>query len=465
MLGVMTKNQALLGKLRAKLPGNIRKLPVFQLVLTLIAYRRTEFPTSFFVEGSIFGFGSQNLILRLMKIKWGNNLSWSPSRLFDPIFYNLAYQDVSLTGMNPWLHYQISGRAEGRFPAPLLNAWNLKTNTSAVSVGQIIDLYFEDSKYWEISPSSYLDIQGFMNSGKWSRTTNPYEELIFSGSISEWVNKRTLQIGLSSKKFEDRDLTLFVSHRILFPEVSFQASYLHFSNCLESLDELTTQNEPLIVLPGLMVGNGTNFVWQCSEHSSVSKLYDFVSIENSALATPLIEHSSSTNVVMLATHINRDGLLTLLQQSPNKTAIVASNIQQFRALKYLHALDGNENVEICEFGVASRFSPGTQFSIISDPDVFPNLEQTYSSSSSGRYAIILDSESAQLEQYLWLNTFPLPPHIDLYIYSENLNYAFFTAIQKYERIFTSRSMYEELNSVCQPDSIILLNEKTLLEFA
>ena len=37
---------------------------------------------------------------------------------FDPVGYLLLYRDVLVSGMNPWIHYDLYGRAEGRLTAP-----------------------------------------------------------------------------------------------------------------------------------------------------------------------------------------------------------------------------------------------------------------------------------------------------------------------------------------------------------
>lgn len=46
----------------------------------------------------------------------GEMMGWRPSPGFDPYFYNERYEDIPAIGLSPLLHYEDSGRREGRLP-------------------------------------------------------------------------------------------------------------------------------------------------------------------------------------------------------------------------------------------------------------------------------------------------------------------------------------------------------------
>lgn len=122
----------------------------------------------------------------------------SRSAQFSASFYRAAYPDVAATGVNEWLHFQSLGRHEGRAPHPLIDPEWIASQTDK-QTSAAIDWYFRNPESWELSPSPYLNMAGYLASIAWSGEEHPFVNLVISPQREKWLEDHLRTIDLLSE--------------------------------------------------------------------------------------------------------------------------------------------------------------------------------------------------------------------------------------------------------------------------
>jgi hypothetical protein len=76
-----------------------------------------------------------------------------PTADFDPEFYLTTYSDVRDAGVNPFLHYLKSGRSEGRTPQIFVSGASVDDRAKIETIRRSFDAEFYLGKYWDVAAS------------------------------------------------------------------------------------------------------------------------------------------------------------------------------------------------------------------------------------------------------------------------------------------------------------------------
>lgn len=117
--------------------------------------------------------------------------------LFLAAYYRLAYPDVAnIRGARR--HFERFGRFEGRSPHPFIDVARLSVQMPGVRLAEVFDTYLDDRTRWALSPSPYLDVARFMDSGPWDGRTHPVVQILRDRASEPWVRSRLGTIDLAT---------------------------------------------------------------------------------------------------------------------------------------------------------------------------------------------------------------------------------------------------------------------------
>lgn len=457
----MKNSQHLLDQIRSSLSGDIRSLSIAKILFSLMLSGNKSLPPGFLVEGSLWGIGSSNLIARLLKLKYGNDPLWSPSLMFDPIFYRLAYQDVASSGMHPWLHYQKFGRSEGRQPHPLIDLNYLQQQIPDISVVDLIDKYLESPSLWHASTSPFLNLELFIDSGLWSKRANPLIELINSGVITRYLNLRTLQIGLSDLDETDSVVSLVVAHRLLFPQYRYSSESHFIKRVPTNINNESFGGEDAIILPGLILATESQY-WDINpERPAVSHSFGYLSSGEQALFVATTVKVDIPNVYVFLTEISNTRLSELIETCESNSVFISRNERQFRAIQYVLGSHNPKNIENIDHRTAIKLGSSTKINFIEDFPTSLSSRAFPIDSENKKCTIVLDLTASKLEQFTWLKSMEMPEHWDFIIFDEEYSNILYNKIIKSDFIFTTSDLHEELSTIASEEKVFQVNREFL----
>jgi len=120
--------------------------------------------------------------------------------LFSSAFYRAAYPDVATSAVDPWSHYQLLGRNEGRRPHPFIDPEHLARQMPGVRSADALDRYLVDASFWDADPSPYIDAARFRDEGPWDGRTPPLLQVLRDYPVDPWVRSRLGLIDLADAR-------------------------------------------------------------------------------------------------------------------------------------------------------------------------------------------------------------------------------------------------------------------------
>lgn len=117
--------------------------------------------------------------------------------LFLAAYYRLAYPDVANI-RRAHRHFTRYGKFEGRSPHPFVDVARLAAQMPDVRLAEVFDTYLGDRARWGLSPSPYLDVERFMESGPWDGRTHPVVQILRDRPSEPWVRSRLGTIDLAT---------------------------------------------------------------------------------------------------------------------------------------------------------------------------------------------------------------------------------------------------------------------------
>lgn len=340
------------------LRAELKRPSFFPLVLRLsfIALRRrkTSFPPGFFVSGRLFGFARRNACLRLWQRLRNRKTELVEADFFSGDFYLACNRDVEVAGWNPWLHYQLFGRAEGRSPHPLVNPRFLASELE-VGLADAVDVYLSESDYWHVSPSEYVDVWGFLRAGKSDGIRHPFVQMLEDGFATEpWVSQRLQIINLSlagANAFELQALAVISS--LNGAKALWQEIRVIRRRDVSNAEELSQKCLQCIPGFGLFGESGTYFPHGpsliSSDQSTVAgpDQVIFLAAEGKLVSSTLIYMTGNLSV---------ETLEVILPNLKSNSAVAPSSLEQEQALRYLKS-QMKFDIQILAFGVKAAISP------------------------------------------------------------------------------------------------------------
>jgi hypothetical protein len=171
--------------------------------------------------------------------------------LFSPRYYELANPDVAESGVDPWLHYQVFGHAEGRPPHPFIDPGRLAHQLAGERPGIAVDRYLTEPRLWALSPGAYVDVESFVAEGPWDGRTHPLVQLLSDYAVDPWVRIRLGTIDLGAAAAPD-DMRLAAG--LLALRNPGLAAIAGLSTWLRGDSARFVPGQPLRVVPGFFLG-------------------------------------------------------------------------------------------------------------------------------------------------------------------------------------------------------------------
>lgn len=136
--------------------------------------------------------GAFAMLFRAGRPRLARGLARHP--LFSSEFYRAVNPDIVASGADPWLHFQVFGRTEGRVPHPLIDLDFLSQAMPATIRAELLDRYLADPALWTSEPGPYVECARFMLDGPWDGTTNPLVQVVRDHLSGPWVHQRLMLI-------------------------------------------------------------------------------------------------------------------------------------------------------------------------------------------------------------------------------------------------------------------------------
>ncbi|AYF98346.1 glycosyltransferase [Protaetiibacter intestinalis] len=124
--------------------------------------------------------------------------------LFSASFYRATNPDIASAGIDPWLHYQVFGRAEGRSPHPFIDVSRLAGQLPDTLTAVVVDAYLMRREHWLLSPSPYIETEHFAAAGPWDGVTHPLVQIAEQYPAEPWVRARLSLIDLVDARSPER---------------------------------------------------------------------------------------------------------------------------------------------------------------------------------------------------------------------------------------------------------------------
>jgi hypothetical protein len=208
--------------------------------------RLSSWPEAFLVGRAPTGGALATLYRRL-----GGSPRVASHPLFSADFYRFANPDIAAGNVDPWLHYQVYGRLEGRSPHPFVDLNGLARQLDGEPIGSALDRYLSDRRAWVLSPGPYVDVESFVAEGPWDGRTHPLVQILRDYPTDPWVRLRLGTIDLGSAA---GPAALALAAGLLALRNPGLAATSGLSSWTRGRPAEVTAGEPLRVVPGFFVG-------------------------------------------------------------------------------------------------------------------------------------------------------------------------------------------------------------------
>lgn len=348
------KNPDFLSDLRTE----IKRASFFPLILRLslvaLRHKKSSFPPGFFVSGSFFNFGHKNACLSLWRRLRNRKSETDTADIFSGDFYLACNRDVEQAGWNPWLHYQMLGRFEGRSPHPLINPRFL-ANELKVGISDAVDLYLSNEKNWFVAPSEYVDVWGFLRAGNSDGIRNPFVQMLEDGFVIEpWVSQRLQIINLSLTKADSFQLeALAVIHSLNGARALWDEIRTIPRNDVRSAEELSRTSIYCIPGYGLFGESGTYL--PCNS-TLISPDKSTIVGPDKVIFIATEEKSMQSGLVFMTGNMSIENLDSVVRKLTKNSLVAPSSSVQEQVLRCLK-LQINSEMEILPYGLQVAINP------------------------------------------------------------------------------------------------------------
>lgn len=346
---------ACLHEIRLAMTTSYPLVPVFRIAKILRKFGQKRFPAGLLLESTSRGAGL-SVLFRAQIPRLSRRINWHP--LFDSAAYLVLNPDVAAGGRNPWLHYQVFGRTEGRSPHPFVDVQLLAASMPGVPLGEVFDHYLALPALWTLDTSPYVDCQRFVLSGLWNGVTNPLAQLVRSHRGGAWIHDRLMLIDTA---IEDPTIARQVAVATLIakngPSARFNDVALwRRSNAASSSgisDASDVSGGDYTVVPGFFLG-ADGVILASSPQHSVSE--DFTMIQLIGEYVSLVAGSlfRADQFLYLSGSLSREELRELLSGDNGSVIVAPSSRQQQRAVEQLLHIDDITSTRILEYGMQAR---------------------------------------------------------------------------------------------------------------
>jgi hypothetical protein len=348
---------ACLSALRVELGSSYPHIRTDRLLSIATSHGLDRFPAGFLVAGSIRGGGENGARSALDRVRESSNgTPVDVHPLFSQAFYALSNPDVAGSGIVPWLHYQVHGRAEGRAPHPLISTEFLAAWMPGVPRKNVVDRYLTDSDFWLADPGPYVDCRKFMVDGPWDGVTNPLLQIVAGRLASPWVHGRLQLIDTDSKSEQVARLT---GAAFLLGTTGARSRLATIETWgLPTTAHELAQPSTFTVVPGSFLGADATALW--SKPSLVlSPDSTVVRLPTELLSVRAGETTRAVRLVNLEGDFEHSQLSTLVLALPPRSAIAPFSFAQEESLGGIVAHSGIAGLHILPFGRQVRVAGAT----------------------------------------------------------------------------------------------------------
>ena len=389
---------ACLHEIRLAMTTSYPLVPVFRIAKILRKFGQKRFPAGLLLESTSRGAGL-SVLFRAQIPRLSRRINWHP--LFDSAAYLVLNPDVAAGGRNPWLHYQVFGRTEGRSPHPFVDVQLLAASMPGVPLGEVFDHYLALPALWTLDTSPYVDCQRFVLSGLWNGVTNPLAQLVKSHRGGAWIHDRLMLIDTA---IEDPTIARQVAVATLIakngPSARFNDVALwRRSNAASSSgisDASDVSGGDYTVVPGFFLGAG-GIILASPPQQLVSEDFTMLQLDGEYVGLVAGAHFRADRFLYLSGSLSREELRKLLLPDKGSVVVAPSSRQQQRAAERLLRFAAPTSTRILEYGMQAHVaSPHLQVHPASEP-MAPTPEWFCASGSDARnIAFVVGEKSLEL---------------------------------------------------------------------
>lgn len=348
---------ACLSALRVELGSSYPHIRTDRLLSIATSHGLDRFPTGFLVAGSVRGGGqkgARSMLDRVRESSNGTPVDVHP--LFSQAFYALSNPDVASSGIVPWLHYQVHGRAEGRAPHPLINTEFLAAWMPGVPRKNLVDRYLIDSDFWLADPGPYVDCRKFMVDGPWDGVTNPLLQIVAGRLASPWVHSRLQLVDTDSRSEQVARLT---GAAFLLGTTGARSRLATIETWgLSATAREPTKPSTFTVVPGSFLGADATALW--SRPSLVlSPDSTVVRLPTELLSVRAGETARAARLVNLEGEFAHSRLSSLVSALPPRSAIAPFSFAQEESLGTIVAHSRIADLHVLPYGRQVRVEGAT----------------------------------------------------------------------------------------------------------
>ena len=321
--------------------------PIVRVLFSMLKYGKSHFPQEYLFEGRLFALGKRSLVIRMILYKFGLLKFTDPSPYFSSNFYELSNNDVSSTGVKPWLHFVVYGLFEGRAPHPLLDLRFLRDQIPGLSYPSTLYNYLVDLNYWDYQPSPFVDFDKYLAARGPHPGIHPLKLMLSEGTTSSWISPRLAAIQVDSTHEQTEELLVLIRALFLNNQYSNWASTFDIYEKLTSGDIYEIGNRIHISAGHFIAGSG-----KFKRLSKVVFSKDFQAVVSDNFAVTLRPSSSISclDLVVLLNETDAGGYLALFENvKPGSLILPFSELQEM-ALKYLLKVSDRTDINVAEYG-------------------------------------------------------------------------------------------------------------------
>lgn len=337
------RDASCLREIRAELTATYPRVRAFNVIRILRRHGLSRFPAGLLLDAPTLAAGPRSalaLLLRAGHPRFARGLQWHP--LFSADFYEGVNPDVVAGGANPWLHYQVHGRTEGRSPHPLIDIDYLSAGIPGALRSELVDSYLGTPALWRLDPGPYVECTRFLLSGPWDGSTNPLQQIVRDHLSSPWVHQRLMLVDAQAA---GSARGLLVAAAVLLTR--------HAASGLGALQlwrapgtVLPSGTADYTVVPGMFVGSGAATL--VAQGSAVMSADTTVLRAGDGFASLRSGHAMSVaSLVIIDTDLD-DAALSALVGRGGSLALAPHSLDQHAALQ---RIAGGQGVRILQPGL------------------------------------------------------------------------------------------------------------------
>ena len=192
---IVGREASCLRAIRAELTATYPRVRPVSVLRILRRHGLSRFPAGLLLDAPVRSLGPRGALALLFRAghpRLAQGVHWHP--LFSAAFYGGVNPDVVAAGADPWLHYQVYGRTEGRSPHPLIDLDYLSAGVPGTLRAELVDAYLGDPALWRTDPGPYVECVRFLLAGPWDGTTHPLVQIARDHLTSPWVHQRLMLV-------------------------------------------------------------------------------------------------------------------------------------------------------------------------------------------------------------------------------------------------------------------------------